>query len=222
MNKLDLRLIEAIAPTPGGFFVELGANDGIRQSNTYKLQKQFGWTGLLIEPSPRRFVECVANRAFGNRPDVRCVACVPFNFEDRFVEIEDADLMSVAKGLSLTDQQAVEHADLGSCFLRDSAMRHSYGALAQTLSSILDEVNAPMAFDLLSLDVEGNELAVLQGLDFQKYKPKWILVETRDNDIKHYLYDNCYEQVTKLSDYGSFSDILFRRQSDETDLACRA
>ena len=37
LNKLDLWLIEAIAPRSGGFFVELGANDGIRQSNTYKL-----------------------------------------------------------------------------------------------------------------------------------------------------------------------------------------
>ena len=111
LNKLDLRLIEAIAPNPGGYFVELGANDGVRQSNTYKLQRHFGWTGLLIEPSPRRFVECVANRAFGNRPEVRCAACVPLDFHDRFVEIEDADLMSVAKGLAVTDQLAVEHAD---------------------------------------------------------------------------------------------------------------
>ena len=129
LNELDLRLIEAIAPEPQGYFVELGANDGVRQSNTFKLQRHFGWSGLLIEPSPRRFMECVANRAFGNRPEVRCAACVPFDFPDRFVEIEDADLMSVAKGLAVADQQAVEHADSGRRFLTDSALRHSYGGL---------------------------------------------------------------------------------------------
>jgi FkbM family methyltransferase len=209
LNQLDLRLIEAIDPRHNGYFVELGANDGVRQSNTYKFQRQLGWTGLLIEPSPRRFAECVVNRAFGNRPEVRCAACVPFGFRDRFVEIEDADLMSVAKGLAVTDQQAVEHADSGRRFLRDSALRHSYGALARTLTSLLDEVNAPLAFDLLSLDVEGNELAVLQGLDLQRYKPKWILVETRGPEIAECLSSAGYQLHSTLSDYGTYSDLLF-------------
>jgi hypothetical protein len=78
----------------------------------------------------------------------------------------------------LSDRQAIKHADRGRRFLADSALRHSYGALARTLSSLLDEVCAPLAFDLLSLDVEGNELAVLQGLDLQRYHPKWFLVES--------------------------------------------
>ena len=217
LNKLDLRLIEAIAPRSGGFFVELGANDGIRQSNTYKLQKEFGWSGLLIEPSPTRFKECVVNRSFGNRPDVRCAACVPFDFQDRFVEIEDSDLMSVAKGLDVADQQAVEHADNGRRFLADSSLRHSYGALARPLTSLLDEVSAPSAFDLLSLDVEGNELAVLKGLDFRKYQPKWMLVETRNRDVSDYLLDRSYEEVAKLSEYKGYSDILYRCTIDGVD-----
>jgi len=216
LNQLDLRLIEAIAPSPGGYFVELGANDGVRQSNTYKLQRHFGWTGLLIEPSPRRFVECVANRAFGNRPEVRCAACVPFDYQDRFVEIEDADLMSVAKGLRVTDQQAMEHADRGRRFLADSALRHTYGALAQTLTSLLDEVNAPLAFGLLSLDVEGNELAVLHGLDFQRYKPKWILVESRGPEIAECLSTAGYQMHSKLSDYDVYSDLLFTRKKQSS------
>lgn len=211
LNELDLRLIEAIAPKNNGYFVELGANDGVRQSNTYKLQRHFGWTGLLIEPSPRRFVECVANRAFANPPEVRCAACVPFHFEDRFVEIEDADLMSVAKGLAVTDQEAVEHADRGRQFLSDAALRHSYGALARTLTSLLDEVEAPLAFDLLSLDVEGNELAVLKGLDLERYIPKWILVETRGPEIAGYLSEAGYQVHAKLSDYATYSDVLFAR-----------
>ena len=76
-------------------------------------------------------MRCVANRTFVNCPEVRCAACVPFDFQDRFVEIEDADLISVAKELAVTDQQAVEHADLGRRFLADSALRHSYGDLGR-------------------------------------------------------------------------------------------
>jgi hypothetical protein len=136
---------------------------------------------------------------------------VPFDFQDRFVEIEDADLMSVAKGLAVSDQQAVEHADRGRRFLADSALRHSYGALARTLTSLLDEVDAPLAFDLLSLDVEGNELAVLQGLDLQRYKPEWILVETREPEIAEYLSMSGYQVHSRLTDYNAYSDLLFAR-----------
>lgn len=209
LNQLDLKLIEAIKPRRNGYFVELGANDGIRQSNTFKLQRHFGWSGLLIEPSPRRFLDCVENRAFGDRPEVRCAACVPFDFNQRFIEIEDSDLMSVAKGLLVSDQQAIQHADYGKRFLKNTDFRFSYGANARTLTSLLDEVNSPSSFELLSLDVEGNELAVLQGLNFNKYRPQWILVESRSPEIEIYLTDSGYSKFTTLSDQGSYKDILF-------------
>ena len=67
------------------------------------------------------------NRAFANSPEVRCAACVPFDFNEQFVEIEDADLMSIAKGLGVADELAVEHANKGTKFLSDSRLRHSHG-----------------------------------------------------------------------------------------------
>lgn len=39
----------------GGTFLEFGAYDGITFSNTYLLEKNFGWTGLLIDPIPSHF-----------------------------------------------------------------------------------------------------------------------------------------------------------------------
>jgi FkbM family methyltransferase len=51
----------------------------------------------------------------------------------------------------------------------------------RTLTSILDEVwQAERPIDLLSIDVEGQELQVLKGLDFTKYRPKVIIVESWD------------------------------------------
>ena len=43
-------------------FVEIGAYDGITFSNTYLLEKKFGWTGLLVEPIPRNFNRIALNR----------------------------------------------------------------------------------------------------------------------------------------------------------------
>ena len=85
------------------------------------------------------------------------------------------------------------------------------------MTSLFDEVNAPSAFDLLILGVEGNELAVLRGLDFHKYQPKWMLIETRVKEISDYVSDHCYEAVSNLSEHDGYSDILYRRRVDRVD-----
>ncbi len=87
LNQIDLRLIKEMGFMENGFFVELGANNGVDQSNTYLLQKNYGWTGLLIEPSPVKYLECLVNRDFANVPAMRCAACVPFTFKERFVKV---------------------------------------------------------------------------------------------------------------------------------------
>ena len=63
-NTLDIDVINIIQPLKGGFFVELGANDGVRQSNTFLLQKNYSWGGILTKPNPARFEECVFNSSY--------------------------------------------------------------------------------------------------------------------------------------------------------------
>lgn len=210
LNGVDLKLIDAIAPRENGFFVELGANNGISQSNTFKLQKSYKWTGLLIEPSPIKFAECVANRSFANAPQIRCAACVPFDYTDKFIEFDYVDLMSVGKGLDIAEDDARAHSELGKQWI-NSALRHTYGALACTLTSLLDDAGAPSAFDLLVLDVEGNEHAVLRGFDFNRYRPNWILVEVRqgNSNVLSLLKSNGYIEFQKLSESSRYADILF-------------
>ncbi|MDE0867077.1 MAG: FkbM family methyltransferase [Rubripirellula sp.] len=64
------------------------------------------------------------------------------------------------------------------------------------------------AVDLLSLDVEGYELSVLQGLDFERHAPSWLLIEARfRKEIDDYLAPR-YEVAEELSHH----DILYRRR----------
>ncbi|WP_216901695.1 FkbM family methyltransferase [Synechococcus sp. CCY 9618] len=213
LNGIDRRLIEMINPNPrGGYYVELGANDGLRQSNTYLLQWKYGWGGLLIEPSPARFLECVRNRSFGRQPVFRCAACVDPAYTSPFVEMEYSDLMSVALGLDLSREEARRQAERGLPFLENSAHRHRFGAVALTLTALLEQAGAPADLDLLSLDVEGNELAVLRGLDLERYRPRWILAECRDDAVPRHLEVAGYRQRELLSDSDSYRDILFRSE----------
>ncbi|MBD2548371.1 FkbM family methyltransferase [Microcystis elabens FACHB-917] len=212
LEGLDFRLLESIQPDElkrPGFFVELGANNGLAQANTYLLQQRYGWTGLLIEPSPSKYIECVRNRSFGNRPSFRCAACVDFDYDQPFIAMQYADLMSVALHLDVSSEQASAHAERGHSFLMQRDEAHVFGAVARTLTSLLDEVAAPEKFDLLSLDVEGNELCVLRGLDFSRYRPHWILVEVRTVDVSDYLHARGYRLSAVLSDAGSYRDLLF-------------
>jgi len=45
-----------------GYFVEIGAYDGIESSNTYFVEKELGWKGICIEPAPHIFDKLAANR----------------------------------------------------------------------------------------------------------------------------------------------------------------
>ena len=56
-HNLDQKLCEFLN-YKDGFFVELGANDGIRQSNTFYFEKNLNWRGILIEPIKSKFIKC--------------------------------------------------------------------------------------------------------------------------------------------------------------------
>ena len=63
LNELDKKLRKRISKR-SGFYVEIGANDGVNQSNTLHFEKTLGWKGVLIEPIPHRFLKC-KNRSEG-------------------------------------------------------------------------------------------------------------------------------------------------------------
>lgn len=80
LDGLDTRLEAYLEVGHPGFFVEIGANDGYLQSNTWFLEKEFGWHGILIEPSSGEFVRLLQNRSTANH--FFCAACVDFDYQE--------------------------------------------------------------------------------------------------------------------------------------------
>jgi FkbM family methyltransferase len=202
INGLDKK-IERYLPYNLGYFVELGANDGIRQSNTLYFERKKKWRGILIEPTPHNYLKCLDNRSSDNH--IFCNACVSFDYKDRFVEIAFSDLMSSPIGLESDILDPKAHADSGSQFLKGAHKTFTFGALAEPLHNLLSKAKAPKNIDFLSLDVEGAEIEVLKGIDHKSYRFKYMLIECRDiAKLQQYLTPLRYELIEKLSSHDYF------------------
>ncbi|MBF9045526.1 hypothetical protein LSUCC0031_00180 [Rhodobacterales bacterium LSUCC0031] len=139
-----------------GFFVEAGGNDGVSQSNTFHLEKYYGWSGFIVEPVPwlnkiaQNFRTCgIETSALGR-------------FSDRGLTLRLAEN-------DLTTRAVSEEIDLVA----------SIEVQIEPLSDILDRRKVNIV-DFFSLDVEGYENAVLGGIDFDRHIIKALLVETKN------------------------------------------
>jgi FkbM family methyltransferase len=206
LNKLDKK-IEKYIDFNNGFFVELGANDGITQSNTFYFEKHRGWRGVLIEPAPNKYLICKKNRS--PKTKVYCNACTSFDYKEKFVEIVYSNLMSVSLNLE-TDLDIVRHIEIGKMHLDKSEDNFTFGAIARPLNEILIDANAPKKIDFLSLDVEGSEIEVLKGINYSTFNFSFICVEARNIDkIDYFLKNKGYLLIDQLSD----KDYLFKKSS---------
>jgi len=205
INQLD-RQLEEYVNYDDGFFVELGANDGVSQSNSLYFEVKRNWRGVLIEPSPHNFLLCKEQRS--NKNHIFCNACVSKDYKEKYVDIRYANLMSISQNLELDLNDKDAHIQSGEKFLSNSEEVFSFGAVAATLNSLLKKSNAPKEIDFLSLDVEGAELEVLKGIDFDEFTFKYMLIEVRDiNRMENFLNNYGY----KLEKQFSSHDYLFSK-----------
>jgi len=186
-----------------GFFIEAGANDGYAQSNTYYLEKKLGWRGVLVEAIPELYQRCRKRR---KRSKVFHCALVADASVQPTVSMHFANLMSVVEGALKTPEAQREQirSGLQMQFFPENDS-YTVEVPGRTLTSILDEVQPP-PIDFFSLDVEGYELPVLKGLDLDRYRPKYILVEARFFDEVNAHLQPHYELVEQMT----YHDYLYR------------
>jgi FkbM family methyltransferase len=199
LNELDIKLSKYL-DFDKGVFVEAGANDGIRQSNTYYLEACRGWTGILVEPIPELYEACRRNR-----PNATVIHGALTNPEMALgqVKLQFAGLMSVIQGGMQSKEEELKHVQVG-CEIQKLSSYEVY-APTLTLSNILDQQGIT-EIDFLSLDVEGFEHQALLGLDFTRHRPRYILVEERYSEKVKSILNKYYEVVDMLSHH----DVLYR------------
>ena len=196
LNKIDQHL-EKFFPNKNGYFVELGANDGISQSNTLFLEKYKNYRGVLIEPHPGNFEKCQKNRSEKNHFFMG--ACVSFDFGQKTMNLIYSNLMTVSLEGETSIGDPRKHANEGEKFLQNESISQ-FSAKTQTLNGVLKQADAPAEIDLFSLDVEGAEIEVLKGINFSEYRFKIICVETNNFDlINKFLESHNYHFLRKIS-----------------------
>jgi len=200
LNNLDLKL-EKYFNYKIGFFIEVGANDGFSYSNTYYFEKIRGWHGILVEAIPELFKKCCKLR---KKSRVFNCALVSSDFTETHVKMKYANVMSIVEGSMADAEKETKHIENGlQCQKIDKT--YTIDVPARTLTSILDECKVKK-IDLFSLDVEGYELNVLKGLDFERYRPKYMCIEARFRKEVEEFIKPYYEVIDELTEL----DVLYK------------
>jgi len=145
--KQDAWVLKNLNNLRGGYFVDIGAHDGISMSNTHVLEKEFGWSGICVEPNPDSFKELSTNRTC----DALNMAVSPYEGVVYFDKTDDPTMGHI-------------------CNYKTDIVVQS-----NNIEYILSR--CPKEIDYISLDIEGLELSVLESFPWGKYKVKCWTIE---------------------------------------------
>jgi FkbM family methyltransferase len=178
-----------------GFFVEFGATNGIHLSNTYLLETEFSWRGILAEPAKIWHKKLIENRPHA--------------------AIETACVWSESNTSLVFKETAVPHLSTIGDFSSNDEHKNSrlngkeYYVKTISLNDLLKNNKAPRHIDYLSIDTEGSEFEILQNFDFGEYSFGVITVEhnftaTREKIYALLTYNGYkreYESISAFDDW---------------------
>jgi FkbM family methyltransferase len=161
-----------------GIYFEAGANEGTRQSNTYLLEKDLNWTGILVEPS--QYYNLISK----NRPNSIAFNCalVSNDWKNDYIMGNFRNIESDAYNLMSKTEQSPTFLLSQNCI----------SVSAMTMDEVISKTNF-IDFDIISLDCEGSEYSILNGFNFEKYSTKYFLIESWIDTV-----GGDYEQFNKI------------------------
>lgn len=164
---------------PKGFYVDVGANEPVIESQTYHLEKE-GWDGLLIEPLPY-YIKLLKEQRRGKVVPYACSSPENHNKEHEII---------VAGGHSTLNNDPIAIGTVK----QDTAM-----ITCRTLDSVLEENKVIVGFEFISIDIEGHEMEMFKGFTLTKWKPQLVLLE--DHVINHekhnHMVKNGYQLILR-------------------------
>jgi FkbM family methyltransferase len=161
-----------------GFFLEIGAADGINISNTYLLEKKFNWNGILCEPNPLHKINILKTRR----------------------SILNTNIIDGRK--SQKKNFYIHDNGFNSSLNKIKKFHKKISIKAISLNSLLKKYQCPKVIDYISIDTEGNELNILKNYNFKEYIVKIFSIEHNfnifnRNKIFNIMKKNNYKRILK-------------------------
>jgi len=192
--RQDLMVLSSLNFKRDGFFVEFGATNGVDLSNSFLLEKNYGWKGILAEPAKIWHSSLTKNRT--SHIELDCVwsesnASIVFN------EVSEPEISTISLFNELD-----EHSEKRKLGL-------SYQVNTISLHDLLKKYDAPFEIDFLSIDTEGSEYEILKAFDFSTYNIKIICCEHNFTPMRNKInallsasgYERRYEECSMIDDW---------------------
>jgi FkbM family methyltransferase len=182
-----------------GYFIEIGACDGVLLSNTYILEKKFKYKGLLCEPSKNYIKNLKRNRK------AKIETNVILDKTGRTVSFMETKIpeLSTIESRNFQDIHSVIRKPINK-YLRKTL----------SLNDLFSKHNVPKIVDIMSVDTEGSEYEILKNFNFKKYNIKIIICEHNFNKNRQKIYKllkkNGY--IRKYSKISFFDDWYIKKQ----------
>jgi FkbM family methyltransferase len=186
-----------------GFFVDVGAHDGVSINNTICFEKEYGWTGINIEP-----VLDVYDKLQHNRPNCININVAIDKHDGETEFIMNEGYTEMLSGIS--EYYEPEHKlRLTGELLQHGGKSTVIKVPTKRLETIFEENNITHVH-LLSVDVEGAEVAVVESIHFDKVFIDAIVIEDnyKTRLATNYLSTKGYIKVAEICD-----DFLIHRDS---------
>lgn len=183
-HQEDLVISHLLNNKKNGFYVDIGANDPDRFSNTKKFYKK-GWFGINVEPNPVLF------KKFATRNnDINLnIGISDKNTILRFYSFIPNTISTFSKDMSLSYQK------------QGYKLIKKYDVDVMTLEKVFNKNVGDRQIDFLSIDVEGFEMEVLRSNNWKKYKPTIICLESIDHNMDGTGTNNIKQHVNFLHTY---------------------
>lgn len=179
------QVIHALLRTHGGFpksgyYVDVGCNHPIKYSNTFSFYLM-GWRGLTIDAN----ANLIAHHKKVRPIDLSlCSAVSDSEKLIVFTRFSDNTFSSISSEFVKEFQNVLQ-------IVSEEKLK------TRTLNSIFIEYNVPKEFELLSIDVEGQDFEVINGINLLEYKPRLITIEMRGICFKNMNSNNIYTYLTE-------------------------
>ncbi len=183
-----------------GVFVDVGGYDGVTGSNTLFFESFRNWSGVIVEPSPTQVKQAESVR---NAP---CVMAAVAGKTGK------ADFMEVTSGYTQMSG-FLDSYDEGLLKRVRAHQQHKeviHKLSKKTLQSILNK-HKLKKIDLISLDVEGGEMDILENFPFEKYDIEIWSIENnaQSSDLPQLMRSKGYDLV----EFAGVDDIYRKKQS---------